>query len=142
MGMNNSRNAIIAERQAVVARLRLRGCTQREIVQELGVNPNTGEPWALGTINGDIKSLEKAWQEKAADDIAVHKALQYSRLEEHYRQAWANGDLREVRENIKTTMALFGTEAPKRTELTGADGNVLRVLVEYADDSPDTPETA
>jgi len=121
MALNGSVSAVIAERRAAVARLRVRGLTQREIVDALAkegvINRANSKPWALGTINGDVKALEEQWRDEAADEIALHKGRQFARLEMHYREAVARGDLREVRENIKTMMALLGTEAPKRQEV-------------------------
>lgn len=143
MTLNSSHRAIIEQRREAVARLRVRGRSIREIQAEMAaeglVNPADGEPWSVGTVTGDIKALEKRWQAAAAADIAAHKARQLARLEEHYREAWTAADLREVRENVKLSMALLGTEAPKQTQLTGVEGGALAIRMTWGEGDDDSP---
>ena len=122
MPLNTSRNAIIDERRRHVANLRLRGATQREIVDTLernGVrNPATGKPYSLGIINSDLKALESEWKEEAAADIAEHKSKEYAEIQELKRAAWKAGNLAEVRQCLALEIKLLGTEAAARSEMT------------------------
>lgn len=133
MALNNSKNAIIDRRRLDVAQLRLRGLTQREIEEQLKtarkVNPKTGKPWSLGTINGDLAALSEQWQKEATAEIAELKAQQLAEIRAARRQAWVDKDIAQIRQLIKLEMDLLGTEAPKRNELTGADGGDVTIRV-------------
>lgn len=63
MAPNNSREDIIHHRKKEVARLRLRGLSQRDILEELEkagvINPETGKPFALGTVSSGNRFDEK-----------------------------------------------------------------------------------
>lgn len=134
MSMNNSQQAVIAQRRELVARFRLRKRTQREIQADLAaegcVNPDDGQPWSLGTINNDLKRLEKEWRSAAAASIEARKAAQMAEIDEAKRVAWETGDVNQVRLLIKLESELFGTEAPKRAEVTGGDGLPLVTRIE------------
>lgn len=133
MALNASDQAIIDHRRELVARARLRGLSQREIVAGLAkaecVNPDTNEPWSLGTINGDIKAMQGQWRREAAKSVTTHKARQMAELAEARRQAWANNDVANVLRAIGQEMDLLGTEAPKKQEVTGKDGKDLIVPI-------------
>lgn len=123
MPWNNSKQAIIDNRRRQVAILRLRGLTQREIVATLekqgAINPDTAEPWALGTINSDLKALDNEWREAAAAAIDEHKARQLAELNEVRRAAWGAKDLATVLKVIKQEADIIGTNAPVRQEHSG-----------------------
>lgn len=118
MPLNNSNREAIAYRRHQVAMLRLRGLTQREIVDMLAregaVNPETSEPYSLGTINSDIQALEKEWREQAARDTATRRAELLAELRAARRQAWSDKDVSNVLRGIKQEVELFGLDAPKR----------------------------
>lgn len=132
MALNASDEAIIAERRERVARLRLRGLSQREIASVLAtgdnpcVNPETGGAWSLGTINSDLKALQSQWQREAKKAISTHKARQLAEIGEARRGAWALNDIQAVLRSIGLEMTLLGTEAPKVTEVTGKGGGPLK----------------
>jgi hypothetical protein len=111
-----SSQALKAARQQKVSQLTLRGLTQREIVVALEkqriVNPVTGKPWSLGTINADLKELEERWDDAAMDDRRKMKARVNAELEELRRAAWAEKDLKLVREVLKDKTALFNLAEP------------------------------
>jgi hypothetical protein len=131
MALNNSQNAIIDRRRLDVAQLRLRGLTQREIEEQLRaakkVNPKSGKPWSLGTINGDLAALSEQWQKEATAEIAELKAQQLAEIRAARRQAWVDKDIAQIRQLIKLEMDLLGTESPKRQELSGPDGKNLTI---------------
>ena len=108
-------------RRLLVARLRLRGMTQREIRCDLARepedgglrNPKTGKPYSLGTVNNDCRHLDKRWKEEAAADIALMVARQIAELREARRVAWNQDDVGEVRLNIALESDLTGTREQK-----------------------------
>lgn len=152
MGLNNSRQAIIDNRRRQVAVLRLRGMTQREIIDTLEngkvVNPDTGKPWSLGIINSDLKALDAEWRAEAAKAIDEHKARQLAELNEVRRAAWAVKDLATVLKVLKQEVDILGTAAAIKlhwqdTLPDGYDANeVLRqfagmMMLAAKDDSTD-----
>jgi len=136
MALNTAHDAIEAKRLELVAALRLRGRTQREIQQALAgqmLNPATNEPYSLGTINADIKRLEKQWRKAAADTIGEHKARQLAEISEVKRQAWNDKDTGAVLRALDLEANILGTKAAVRQEVSGQDGGPLQVIIKYAD---------
>lgn len=136
------RGDIIARRRELVARMRLRGLSQREITAALPtldqpcINEESGEPWSLATVNTDLKALQAEWRREAKKATEHHKARQMAELAEARRQAWLNNDMQSVLRAVGMEMGLLGTEAPKVTQVTGRDGNDLRIIIDYADTDP------
>lgn len=128
MTWKNARRIIEARRERV-ASLRLRGLTQREIVEAFKaqgfVNPETGKAWSNGTIATDFLALDKQWRKSAERATSEHKAEQLAELQEARRRAWAVGDMPEVRQNIALEVKILGTEAPTKLEHTGKDGGPI-----------------
>ena len=123
MPLNTAHDAIEAKRLELVAALRLRGRSQREIQQALAmqmVNPTTGEPYSLGTVNADIKKLERQWRKTAADTIEEHKARQLAEIGEVKRQAWTDKDMTVVLRSLDLEANIVGTKAAVRQEVSGA----------------------
>jgi len=112
MSLNTSQTEIIARRRQRVAELRLRGFTQREIVEHLTVerivNSKTGKPFSLGTINADLQALDAQWREEAQQDTATHKLRLLAECREVRRVAWKKDDLRIVQMGIYQEMAIHG----------------------------------
>lgn len=133
MALNKSKQAIIDHRREVVAALRLRGATTRQIEAQLPaqgiVNNKTGKPYTIGIIHKDIKELEKKWQKNALRDMSELKSNQLAEIRAARSKAWGNGDLGMVSKFLKQEIDLLGTESPKRQELTGADGNDIGVSI-------------
>lgn len=121
MTLNNSRQFIILQRREMVAQLRLRKLTQREIVAELTkrgiVNPDTQAPYDLATVNHDLKALEKDWQKSAAQKVDIWKAQLLAELEELKRAAYAKGQLNIVRMIIDDQRKMLGTDAPTQANV-------------------------
>lgn len=111
-----SSQALKAARQKQVSQLVLRGLTQREIVTALErqrvVNPVTGKPWSLGTINADLKELEERWEGAAMQDRVKLKARVNAELQELKRMAWGEKDYKLIREILKDETALFNLAEP------------------------------
>lgn len=106
-----SKQAIIAKRRAHVAKLALRGMSQREIVAALErlqlVNPKTGRPFSLGTVNSDLKRLEAEWLEAALRDRAELRARKLAELQELKRLAWGQQNHRLVLDLLKEEARLM-----------------------------------
>lgn len=133
--VNGTDATIIAYRQELVARARLRGASMREIVAGLVaigfVNPQTNEPWSLTTIHADLKAVQSEWRREAKQTIAKHKSRQMAELAEVRRQAWHDNDMASVLRAISLEMTLLGTEAPKVTNV----GNAEVEMQQYSDAS-------
>lgn len=116
---------IIEMRRERVSHLRLRGMSVREIVAFLPkgtdekpgmVNPETHEPYGLGTIARDFLALDKQYRENAARNTAEHKAEQLAELAEVEVAAWAAKKLDIVRACIMDRAKILGTAAPLRID--------------------------
>ena len=128
MALNGSKQSIIDHRRQLVARLRLRGASSRDIVDALPkqtLNDSTGLPWSLGTIHYDIKAIEDEWQQSAQIDIAQHKANVLAELEEVKRRAWASTDMGTVLKAIAQHRALMGLDAPSKTDVTSGGKAII-----------------
>lgn len=132
MAKGNTANELaVLERRRQVANMRLRGFTQREIqmgLEELKLlNPDTGQPWSLGTVNSDIKAIEKLWQKECASSVDQHKARLFAELRAIYKRAWTLDDLERALKAVQQQRELLGTDAAKtiKAEMTGKDGAPL-----------------
>lgn len=106
-------------RRRLVGRLMARGVTnRREIVDALARpvdeggarNPNTGNPWSLGSIQNDCRIIEEQWHEETMRELTEHRSRQVAELREARRVAWQNSDVGEVRLNISLEADLLGTK--------------------------------
>jgi len=121
MGLNKSEEVRILARRSRVASLCLRGLTQREIVVALAnqgfINPQTGQPYSLGTINSDVQALEEEWEAGAIRDIRAHKARIRAELQEAKRVAWSDRNVALVLRALKQETELLGADAPIELEM-------------------------
>ena len=132
MALNTAHDAIEAKRLELVAALRLRGRTQREIQQALAgqmLNPATNKPYSLSTINTDIKRLEKQWRKAAADTIEEHKARQIAEIGEVKRQAWNDKDTGAVLRALDLEANILGTKATVKSDISATIDGELRVII-------------
>jgi len=113
-------------RRRMVARLWMRGMTRREIqsalsrpIDEGGLrNPKTGNPYSLGTIQGDVVATEQEWQEETNRELTELRAREVAELREARRQAWTDGNLTEIRLNVGLEADLLGTKKPAAVDIT------------------------
>lgn len=119
---------VITKRRELVARLRVRGLTMREIVNALAapgdsqfINPQSDQPFTLDTIKHDCHALDKQWRERAGVTIAEHKARHYIELQEVKRAGWKALDLASVLRALKQEADLLGLDAPKQLDI-----NIIR----------------
>lgn len=112
MARNMAHDALIDRRRQRVADLLARRRTQREICDMLATegftNPDTGEPYSLGTVNADVQALKKNWRREAAQAVADHVADILAELDAVRRKAWADGDLLIVLRALETKVDLLG----------------------------------
>ena len=140
MALNTSHQAIIDRRRTLVARARLHGATQREIVEALRrqgeLNRDTGKPWALATIHYDLKAILADWRAEAQRDIAEYIAEQIAELREVRRKAWGMDKLDTILKSLAQEAKLLGTDSPTRIDMSGE----LVQKVEYVNDwRPNNP---
>lgn len=131
------------QRRALVSSILLRNpgsaLTQKEICKRLGekfVNPDTGNPYSVGTINGDIQYLQELWREKAQEEISEWKAKQIEQINEVINEAWKSNDLDAILKAIKMQSDIIGTAAPKRVDQKSDDR--MEIIVTYADQRDDS----
>jgi hypothetical protein len=133
--MGKTKQSVIDHRRMLVARLRVRGLSQREIQVRLAtpgedgrlvtVNPANGSPWSLTTINRDSKALDKMWREAAETEIADLKAKINAELAELKRDGWRLNDPKTVLAAIKQQRALLGLDEATAIKGTGPSGELL-----------------
>lgn len=60
------------------------------------VNPDTGEPYSLGTINADIKAIRQTWRQRRQQDAETWIDFELAKLDEIEEAAWRKEDLNSV----------------------------------------------
>ena len=139
MIVNKKREIRTDQRRKIVASMLLRApkITQREIRDRLAdegfYNPDTKKPYALGTINADVKYLQEQWREEAQENIALWKGLQVEQINEVIREAWKSKDLNNVLKAIKMQSDIIGTNAALKLEHTGANAEPIRFIIKRLD---------
>ena len=117
MPMNSGRHAIIDDRRLMVARLLLRGLTQREIVTGLAsqgkVNPVKGTPWSVGVINKDVRIVREGWQQEARATYDEYVAEIQAQIRAVRREAWRERDYDLVLRCLKQERDLIGLDKAK-----------------------------
>jgi len=121
-GWNGNGNGIIEKRRRMVASLLARQprISRRDLQERVGkklVNPDTGSPFALGTIQNDIDALKAENRERAGQEFAVWIAEQLLAIEELMTHAWARGDLAIALRCIQERAKLLGLNEPTRFEI-------------------------
>src|SRR5437870_3143819 len=123
MALNTSHAAVLALRRELLAKWRLHGLTQRELVAILAKRMEDGQPAritvSLAAVNRDLKALERGWRARAAEAIGARKARQLAEIDEAKRRAWLDNDLQALARFIKLESDIFGTNAPSRQEHSG-----------------------
>lgn len=122
MGVNTVSSAeIVAHRRRLVASLRLRRLSQREITKALeqqGLrHPTTDEPWSLTTVHLDCRALAEEWQATAVSDIGKLKGEHLAELREVRRAAWSEKDYMLVLRSLKQEAELLGLDAPQKVDI-------------------------
>ena len=112
---------IIEHRREAVARLRLRGMSERTIADALPkmgvINPETDRPWGRTTIQRDLEAVSAEWRKNTQRDIAEHQAAQLATLNEVQAQAWTEKNLELVLKAHDRIAKLLGTNAPDNIQV-------------------------
>lgn len=141
MTLNNSNEGIIELRRERVAAMLCRKMTQRQIVAglaELGMlNPETKEPYTLGTIHGDIKAIKRDWRKLRDTNTDTWMAEELASLDNLENAAWAAKDLALVLKVRESRRKLLGMDAPAKREITGKDGNPIELKITGLEDLSD-----
>lgn len=118
---NGNIQDLIERRRELVAQLRLRQLTCREIADTLAqprdgrpplLNPATGKPFTHVTIKNDLDFIRKEWQERRAAAADEHIDRQFAEITEVKRAGWATANPKLVLEGIDREMKLLGTSKP------------------------------
>lgn len=115
-------------RRHLVARLRLRGLTVREIADELA---EQGIQCNKSTVSRDLQAIETDWRKSSMRDIAEHKAAQIAELREVRRDCWKYRDYRGIMRSLELEVRILGTDSPiqidwrREVEQMGIDAGEL-----------------
>jgi len=115
--------------------------TRAEIAERL--NARVGVRYTLSPrqVGYDLQKLSRAWRMAAHLDVNTAKQRELARLEVLEREHWlawqkvsadkqtAPKYLAGVLDCIRRRCAILGLDAPKRQELTGADGAPLSLII-------------
>lgn len=127
-----STTAHVTLRRQRVATLRLRGLTALEIAVQLQrqkLVDDSGAPYPLAVIEGDLAALDAEWQTQARDTDA-QRARVLAELREVRRAAWAKNDLVAVLRGLQQEAQLCDAppeKGPPRTfsPVSAADRELL-----------------
>lgn len=114
------------------------GISRRQVVDFLGqhdpetgqprlVNPETGNPFSLGTIQNDIAAIKDRWIERADEDIEAWVAGESAKLDELEAACWRTGNYDGVLRIITFRARLFGLCRPAQVEANVGGDIILRV---------------
>lgn len=129
MGLNTTQKDRIEERRQLIAKLRVRRprITVRQIRDLLyrraepgvGYNPDTGEPWSIGTIQSDIEAIRDKIREDYDRSTAELRNRELELLDELQFQALDNGDITEARRISESRRKLLGLDEPEDINVQG-----------------------
>lgn len=114
----NNGQAVIDERRTFVARFAVRGATQREIVKSLKkqgfTNPKTERPWAIGTVNRDLRAIRLEWRVRYARSYDEHVTYMLAEIRELRRQGWRDKNYKLILSCMDRECKLMGLDQPDR----------------------------
>lgn len=121
----------ILMRLSSVSKMMIQGARLWQIAQALG--------YSLGSAKNDADRVRILWKDEASEDVNENRRRSIALLRTVQEEAWvalrAGGDkkpknpltLRIIRECESQIMALQGTEAPIKKELTGKGGGPIEI---------------
>lgn len=116
MTLSTADKDAIERRREVVAQLRLRQLTVREIAAQLPklnppiLNPENNEPYTHTTIINDLKALKAEWRKSAGAAIAEHQAMQLAEIQQLKKAAWGGKDYGVVLRCLEREAKLLGLD--------------------------------
>jgi len=122
-GKNGNGNGVLEKRRRLISSMLIRrpNITRRELMDEIGkmiLNPATGEPFSLGTIQNDIDALKEGWRERAAEDAAAWIAEQLATIDQLQGDAWSQRDYGVVLRCIQERAKLKGLYPAEKREIS------------------------
>ena len=121
MGRNTSETVRIEQRRRQVSDLYLKGRTQVQIAEKLGVSQ--------ATISNDIKAMLKRWREDQNADMEELVLKRFQQLELVRREAWdAWEQSRKPTETTRVTQGERGRKAEKTVRQQHGDPRYLQIL--------------
>jgi hypothetical protein len=120
------RAPVIAKRREAVAEAvkarRSAGWIVNYLADKGMINPDTGDPWGIHTVQQDIAYLKRQWSEHATRDIGEYVGTMFETCEALIRGLWPNSNDPQTAMAILKVLdreaALLGLDKPKKTELT------------------------
>lgn len=118
MRANKTRKDIRERRRQIIAQLMVRRprVTQRQIRDALTrqghTNPETDEPWSLGTINNDVDVIRRTARDRMRDDADTWRARELEMLRELQADAWDAEEYSTVVSISKRRAKLLGLDEP------------------------------
>lgn len=113
MTLNKAQKDNLEQRREIVAQLRLRMLTMREIcaaLEKQGIlSPITGRAYDVATIKSDIDALKLQWHSSANVATEEHQARQAAEIQEIKRLAWSQKDGKLALAALDKEMKLLGT---------------------------------
>jgi hypothetical protein len=96
------------------------------------VNPETGRPWSLGTIQADVEAIKAQWRESAVQEVGDFVARSLATLDELQELAWRqeNGEL--ILKVEARRAQLLGLNKPSAANVGFEDG-VIQIKVQGGD---------
>jgi hypothetical protein len=111
-------------RRSLVMQLMVRGVVERREIQAMlarpvedgGIrNPNTGEPFSLGTIQSDVAWAREIWKREAEKGALDWLGQELAKLDEVEAQAWRQWQASQQRERTKIVTRRIGDEVRTTT---------------------------
>ena len=151
MPRNQAKELALRHRRKQVAALYLRGQSQRDIAQQLGVHQ--------AQVSRDLKVLHQEWRASALQDFDARKARELAKIDELEREAWqawkrsqepleitkasSDGSSKKVEKTqkeqcgdprflqivdhcIRRRCDILGFQAPQRPEVSGPGGQPIQ----------------
>ncbi len=132
---NQEREVKAIDRQLEALRMRTAGKSYPEIAESLGYASSSGAHKAVST------ALRKTLQEPA-DEV---RSIELERLDELLMGIWQYrmkpDYLDRVLKIMERRAKLLGLDAPTKQDLT-SNGEMLKIVVQYADSQSNNPEAA
>lgn len=144
MPLNKTKAERRAQRRRRVAQLLVRRprITVREIRRALfkdgHFNPETEEPWSVGTIQKDVEAVRKEAREEMRKSADEWRAKELRRLQQLQQEAWDEGNHKLVLRCMKRRAKMLGLDEPEQVDLT-TDGEQI-TTIDFRPPSEQEPE--
>lgn len=149
MALNKTESDIRDRRRKLVAKMMVRRprITQRQIRQELTekgfINPDTGEPWSIGTINRDVEAIRERARNQMDRHAREWRARELEMLRQLQADAWDEGNYRTVVSISKRRAKLLGLDEPEELDVDmGTDPETVETLLDALEPFPEARQAA